>query len=93
MPGMNGRELAERLTIDYPALGVLYLSGYTDEAIAHHGVLEAGIELLHKPFTPDALARRVREVLDKAMRPEPMRHWPWDIPPERPASDVSDTPP
>jgi CheY-like chemotaxis protein len=93
MPGMSGRELAERLTIDYPALGVLYLSGYTDEAIAHHGVLEAGIELLHKPFTPDALARRVREVLDKGMLQEPMHPWPWDIPPESSASDVSYTPP
>jgi PAS domain S-box-containing protein len=65
MPGMSGPELAERLTVEYPALEVLYLSGYTDEAIAHHGVLRAGVELLHKPFTPDALARRVREVLDK----------------------------
>ena len=65
MPGMNGRELADRLAINYPALEVLYVSGYTDEAIAHHGVLEAGIELLHKPFTPDTLTRRVREVLDK----------------------------
>jgi DNA-binding response OmpR family regulator len=51
--------------VDYPTLGVLYLSGYTDDAIAHHGVLEAGIELLHKPFTSETLARRVREVLDK----------------------------
>jgi two-component system cell cycle sensor histidine kinase/response regulator CckA len=65
MPGMSGRELAARLMVDYPALVVLYLSGYTDDAIAHHGVLQAGIELLHKPFTPDALARRVREVLDQ----------------------------
>jgi signal transduction histidine kinase/ActR/RegA family two-component response regulator len=65
MPGMSGRELAERLMVDYPTLGVLYLSGYTDDAIAHHGVLEAGIELLHKPFTSETLARRVREVLDK----------------------------
>jgi two-component system cell cycle sensor histidine kinase/response regulator CckA len=70
-PGMSGRELAERLMLDDPTLGVLYLSGYTDEAIAHHGVLEAGIELLHKPFTPEMLARRVREVLDKhATTPE-----------------------
>jgi len=68
MPGMSGRELAARLLVDYPTLEVLYLSGYTDEAIAHHGVLQAGIELLHKPFTPDALARRVREVLDKQAR-------------------------
>ncbi|HEX9869434.1 MAG TPA: GAF domain-containing protein [Candidatus Tectomicrobia bacterium] len=65
MPGMNGRELAARLMVNYPAAQVLYLSGYTDEAIAHHGVLQAGIELLHKPFTPDVLARRVREVLDQ----------------------------
>jgi PAS domain S-box-containing protein len=65
MPGMNGRELAARLMTHHPAAQVLYLSGYTDEAIAHHGVLQAGIELLHKPFTPDALARRVREVLDQ----------------------------
>ncbi|HSF34210.1 MAG TPA: GAF domain-containing protein [Candidatus Tectomicrobia bacterium] len=69
MPGMSGRELAERLVVDYPALEVLYLSGYTDEAIAHHGLLQAGIDLLHKPFTPDALARRVREVLDKQATP------------------------
>jgi PAS domain S-box-containing protein len=70
MPGMSGRELAERLIVEYPALEVLYLSGYTDEAIAHHGLLRAGIELLHKPFTPDALARRVREVLDKQVTPQ-----------------------
>jgi two-component system cell cycle sensor histidine kinase/response regulator CckA len=71
MPGMNGRELANRLGVDYPTLEVLYLSGYTDDAIAHHGVLEAGIELLHKPFTPDTLTRRVREVLDKRATDEP----------------------
>jgi PAS domain S-box-containing protein len=65
MPGMSGRELADRLIVDYPTLEVLYLSGYTDDAIAHHGVLHVGMELLHKPFTPDALARRVREILDK----------------------------
>jgi len=67
MPGMNGRELAARLAVEYPNVQVLYLSGYTDDAIAHHGVLQAGIELLHKPFTPDTLARRVREVLDQPM--------------------------
>jgi PAS domain S-box-containing protein len=76
MPGMSGRDLAERLIVDYPALEVLYLSGYTDEAIAHHGVLQAGIELLHKPFTPDALARRVREVLDKQVTPPDSRSLP-----------------
>jgi two-component system cell cycle sensor histidine kinase/response regulator CckA len=69
MPGMNGRELAAQLMVKHPALEVLYLSGYTDEAIAHHGVLQAGIDLLHKPFTPDVLARRVREILDQHATP------------------------
>jgi PAS domain S-box-containing protein len=65
MPGMSGPELAERLASTSSALKVLYLTGYADDAVAHHGVLEPGTSLLHKPFTPDALARRVREVLDK----------------------------
>jgi CheY-like chemotaxis protein len=65
MPGMSGPELAERLAAMASALKVLYLTGYADDAIAQHGLLESGTALLHKPFTPDALARRVREVLDK----------------------------
>jgi two-component system, cell cycle sensor histidine kinase and response regulator CckA len=64
MPGRSGRELYEALAPDYPSLKVLYMSGYTENAIVHHGVLEKGIRLLQKPFTPQALARRVREVLD-----------------------------
>jgi two-component system, cell cycle sensor histidine kinase and response regulator CckA len=64
MPGINGRVLAERLVPLHPAMKVLYMSGYTDSFIAGHGVLEAGTHLLHKPFTQEALAKKVRELLD-----------------------------
>jgi DNA-binding NtrC family response regulator len=64
MPGINGRVLAERLAPLHPAMKVVYMSGYTDSFIAGHGVLEEGIHLLHKPFTEEALMRKVRELLD-----------------------------
>ena len=64
MPGINGRVLAEQLAPRHPAMKVLYMSGYTDSFIAGHGVLEEGVHLLHKPFTEDALMRKVRELLD-----------------------------
>jgi PAS domain S-box-containing protein len=64
MPGINGRVLAERLAPRYPTMKVLYMSGYTDSFIAGHGVLEQGVHLLHKPFTEEALMRKIRELLD-----------------------------
>ena len=59
------KELADRLKPLRPHIKVLFTSGYTDNAIVHHGVLEPGIDFLQKPFSPAALAQKVREVLDK----------------------------
>jgi len=64
MPGMNGRELMRRLAPLRPDLRVLYMSGYADEAVAQHGVLDPGTAFLQKPFTPGGLADKVRRVLD-----------------------------
>ena len=68
MPGMSGRELSARLCASRPDIKVLYLSGYTEDAIIHEGVLEPGTAFLQKPFTLQALARKVREVLGDAGR-------------------------
>jgi two-component system, cell cycle sensor histidine kinase and response regulator CckA len=64
MPKLSGPKVVEELRRQRPGLKALYLSGYTDEGIVRHGVLQAGIPFLQKPFTLDALARKVREVLD-----------------------------
>jgi signal transduction histidine kinase len=64
MPEMGGRELTERVTSLHPTIKVLYMSGYTDDAVIRHGVLNAGAAFLQKPFTPNMLASKVRELLD-----------------------------
>ena len=64
MPGMSGNDMSKILLAKQPDMPVLFMSGYTDDAIVQHGVLEAGINFLQKPFTPGALALKVREVLD-----------------------------
>ena len=65
MPGMSGRALADQLARRSPGIRVLYMSGYTDDAIVRHGMLEPGLAYLQKPFRPDALAQKVREVLNR----------------------------
>ena len=65
MPGINGRALAEALVATRPELKVLYMSGYTDDVIAHRGVLEGGNLILEKPFTVLALLGRVRAALEE----------------------------
>jgi CheY-like chemotaxis protein len=63
MPGMNGRDLAKKLVSSYPEIRSLFMSGYTSNVIAHHGVLDDGIHFIQKPFSKHALASKVREVL------------------------------
>jgi CheY-like chemotaxis protein len=65
MPGMNGRQVAERLAALRPGVRALFVSGYTDDAVVRHGLGGAEAVFLQKPFTPDALARKVRELLDR----------------------------
>ena len=64
MPSMNGPELARRVQAEHPGIRVLFASGYTDDAIVRHGVLDRGVAFLQKPFTPTALLKKIRELLD-----------------------------
>jgi PAS domain S-box-containing protein len=73
MPHMSGRELAERLASLRPEAKVLYMSGYTDDAIVRHGALAVGTAYLQKPFTPSALVCKIREVLDTVKKHAPLQ--------------------
>ena len=64
MPGMNGRQVADQVLARRPSIRVLFMSGYTDDVILHHGVLAPGVAFIQKPLTPEALTRKVREVLN-----------------------------
>ena len=64
MPKMGGRELVEKLEKMHPKTKVLYMSGHTDDSIARHGILEPGIAFMQKPFSPEDLAGKVRQILD-----------------------------
>ena len=66
MPEINGPTLVRHMAPLQPKMLVLYISGYTDHAVFHHGEIEPGAAFLEKPFTPDALARKVRAVLDRS---------------------------
>lgn len=73
MPVMGGRELVEHLAKVRPETAVIYMSGYTDDAIVRHGLMDEGLAFIQKPFTADALARKVRLVLDERLVPEMVR--------------------
>ncbi|MFH2001184.1 MAG: PAS domain S-box protein [Planctomycetota bacterium] len=72
MPDMNGKKLADALTEWMPEIKVLFISGYTSNMIAHHGVIDEGVEFLEKPFTRQKLLKRIREILDKKTRQKSM---------------------
>ena len=65
MPGMNGRELGRRAQADAAGARVLYMTGYSRNAVVHHGRLDEGVELMQKPITQTNLAARIRQILDR----------------------------
>jgi DNA-binding NtrC family response regulator len=69
MPEMNGRDLADRINVMRPGVKILFMSGYSPEAVAQHGVLAQGAAFLEKPFSPDGLLRKVRDLLDATASP------------------------
>ncbi|MBF0234046.1 MAG: response regulator, partial [Desulfamplus sp.] len=69
MPGMSGRDLADMICIISPTIKCLFMSGYTDDIISHHGVLDGSLEFIHKPFSMDELAAKVRYVIDGTKYP------------------------
>jgi YesN/AraC family two-component response regulator len=73
MPVMGGRELVEQMIRLRPETAVIYMSGYTDDAIVRRGLMDEGLAFIQKPFTAEALARKVRVVLDEHLVPEMAR--------------------
>ncbi|MGH9704998.1 MAG: response regulator, partial [Candidatus Acidiferrales bacterium] len=80
MPEMNGRELAEEVVRKRPGIKVLFSSGYTDDAIVRHGVLEPGVAFIQKPYRPKALAHKIREVLGGPKRESALPACPKESP-------------